>query len=314
MTDATACHYAGKHRPRMLRTHQRDCESSACHGCVECPERHCRVCEKRHVTVDGRGVDETCTSCLSDVRTGIAEIVDMATRMLGEAIMRGINSEAAHLEGPVASPAAWQQRGTYGHRYEPDSRLGDNHPLWVLGGWDLRVGRHLGHHRPGRLTLTDTAAYLNQHLTDLAHDGDFPFDELAEAVRDCHTHVEDTLYEGEKPDRGAPCPMCGRANLELDHGDAVDGSDDRWRCSRRACGAAYTEDDYRAKVEAVYVTHADRLTASQIATTYRVPEGTVRRWASGSNPTVRTRGKDSAGRQLYDVADVLAQRDRRNTA
>lgn len=289
----------------MLPTHQRDCESALCRGCQPCPERHCQLCYREHVTHEGRGTDQTCATCINQIRTHITGIVGYATRMLGEAIMRGINSEAADLHGPAANPLAWQQRGTYGHRYDPDTRLADNHPLWVLGTWEQKIARHLGQHRTGRVTITEAARYLDLHLTRLAHDHDFELDNLAEAISDCHTHMETVLRDGDQIDRGAPCPMCGRANLRKDHGDAID--DDRWRCPRHDCNAAYTEHDYRQKVQAIYVTQADRLTASQIAATYRVPEATVRQWASRGH--VRTHGKDDHGRQLYDVPDTLAKRD-----
>lgn len=55
-----------------------------------------------------------------------------------------------------------------------------------------------------------------------------------------------------------------------------------------------------------------RFTASQLKETYRIPEGSTRGWASKG--LVTKRGKDIAGRQLYDVADALAQRDRTNSA
>lgn len=353
--DTPRCHYAGKGQPRMLRTHQRDCEDAGCDGCVACPERHCRGCGRAHVTVDGRGTDQICVDCLRTVRDDIDSILEYSTRLLGEAIVAGINSTAAMLAGPAAEREAFRRRIEHAftaegcrERYRcpmhrPTVTVGpaceacthsscvlirradcvtvlaihqDNrdelHPLTVLGEWEDQIRAHLDQPSTDRITVTDAAGYIDGHLTRLAHDEDFPFEDLAAEVHACRVHLEQVLHDGEQVDRGAPCPMCGRANLEKDHGDTE--AEDRWRCPRRDCGAAYTEEDYRSKVQAVYVRHAKHLTASDIAATYRVPEGTVRRWASGPNPSVKTRGRDSSGRQLYDVAQVLAQRDRRASA
>lgn len=208
-----------------------------------------------------------------------------------------------------------------------DANLTELHPAYVLDAWDHTVRTHLDHDPDpgvtvdgGRVTagrrLTGTVQYLDSQLTRLAHDHVFPFKDLAAGIGLCHTHLENVLHDSPKPETGAPCPTCGRANLEHIHGDThmvVDGEivgpDDGWQCPRPACAQFWTEDEYRERVEGTYMQVADRLTASDIRATYRVPEGTVRRWASGDTPSVRTHGKDGRGRQLYDVADVLRQRD-----
>lgn len=383
----SACRFIATDQPRMLRTHSRDCNASGCEGCMPCVERHCATCGRRHV--DGL----RCASCVGDVRQDISQIAALTDRMLPEAMYRGVNSEAAHLEGPTADPNAWRQRRRYGYRdvvetkrsgetFRPDV-IGEDHPLWVLGTWDLLVTEHYGHHRTQRVTVTTAASYLKANLTDLAQDREFPFEELAREVRQCRGHLEDVLRDGERYDKGALCPMCGKAELVKDSGarqskgcgcgprpalrhaehgrcdcpfalrleTQEDGTqaavrvydydgeepdpghihtrpdlscvacrreaewetrhaehvqdapnDDRWQCPRRDCNGSYTEHDYRTKVEAVYVLHADALTASQIAHTYRVPEGTVYKW--GQRGQVRKRGHDGQRRVLYDVGDV----------
>lgn len=390
----TSCRFVATDQPRMLRTHVRDCNASGCEGCMPCQERHCTTCGRRHI--DGL----RCASCVGDVRQDISQIVALTDRMLPEAMYRGVNSEAAHLEGPTADPNAWRQRRRYGYRdvvetkpngdrFRPDV-IGEDHPLWVLGTWDLLVTEHYGHHRTQRVTVATAAAYLKANLTELAQDADFPFEELAREVRECRGHLEDVLRDGERDERGGLCPMCGDAALVLthatrqaepcdcgprpalrhaDHGPctcgfrlriewpspdeepvtvriyddelACDGhrrddlacvacqrqtewderhrkhadddpEEDRWVCPK--CHASYTEHDYQTKVAAVYVLHAGVLTASDIAHTYRIAEGTVRQWANRGQ--VRKHGRDAAGRMLYDVADVkrLTGRDTAESA
>jgi ssDNA-binding Zn-finger/Zn-ribbon topoisomerase 1 len=243
-------------------------------------------------------------------------------------------------------------------------------------------------HRTQQVTLETAAAYIKTNLTDLARDDEFPFKELADDIRRCHEHLEDVLRDGDRPEKGAPCPACGGPDLVKDFGrqqaepcgcgprptmkhaehgrcdcpyslrieqsengaavavrvypgdefppvdhihslpdldciacqkesawattHATHGgqAEPLWVCPNPTCHQTWTDHDYRMRVDAAYMLHAKTLSASQIRAAYRVPEGTVRRWASGKSPTVRTRGKDSEGRQLYDVGDVLDMRDR----
>lgn len=182
----------------------------------------------------------------------------------------------------------------------------DRHPLWVLGSWDILVSEHLEHHaRTGRVTVAAAAGYLAANLTDLARDPEFGWDDLAREVRDCRAHVERLMLVADYEQLGAPCPACGAARLRKDYGPAE--TEDRWTCRR--CRQWWTEGDYRAKVSGTYVAVASALTASQISGEYRIPEGSVRGWATKGD--VRKRGRDGNGRQLYDVEDVLACRDRK---
>lgn len=323
------CRWAGSDRPRLLRTHLAGCEDR-CDGCQPCPERHCQVCGRTHVTSEGRGTDQTCADCLGVARDDLGLIADMSARMLAEAMRRSVNSDAAMLAGPAADYETWQRRrrlivdaavfadeGSDEHRrlvaLAEDCR-DEKHPLWVLGTWDFLVREHLDQPTDERVTVAKSAAYLDGHLTRLAHDEGFDFAELSRDLRGCRGYLEDVLSEGEREERGAPCPTCGRSALVKHYGDTE--ADDRWTCPR--CGQWWTERDYRAKVAGTYVAVADALTASQIAATYRVPEGSVRSWAvlrpGEERPRVRKRGRDQHGIQLYDVADVLAMRDRRDTA
>lgn len=301
---------------RLLRTHQPDCDTAGCPGCDPCPERHCRVCATAHVTVDGRGADHTCGTCLATTRSNLAQIWTYSTRLLGETILRGINSQAAALAGPVGNLEAWHNRrmSALAGRIDPiwlTEQVDVHHPLWVLGTWEREGRRHLGQTvsaGTSQPTLTEARDYLDHHLTWLAHDDDFAFDELADDVHACRAHLENVLHDGDRPETGAPCPACGHRALVKDYGDT--DTDDRWTCPR--CNQWWTEHDYRAKVDGTYVHLAPALTASQIHATYRIPEGTTRSWAQRGK--IRKRGKDHLGRMLYDVADVRACRDETATA
>jgi hypothetical protein len=49
----------------------------------------------------------TCARCLGRTRTDIAQIVQRAALMLPEALVAGVDSEAANMAGPAADPEAW---------------------------------------------------------------------------------------------------------------------------------------------------------------------------------------------------------------
>lgn len=273
---------------------------------------HGRPC-RNEVTVDGRGSDLVCAWCLGGVRDHLKSIMTMSAALLGEALVRGLNSEAAHLTGPAADPETWDHRrlSALAARIDPhwlDDQVDLHHPAWVLGTWERHARDHLAQRvSPGtsRPTLTEAKTYLDGHLTRLAHAADFDFSQLADDVRLCHDHVERVLHLDEHHEVGVDCPSCGQARLRKDYGTTEDG--DRWTCPR--CHQWWTEHDYRAKVSGTYIAVSPVLTASQISAQYRVPEGSVRGWATRGD--VRKRGRDESGRQLYLVEDVLACRDRK---
>lgn len=189
----------------------------------------------------------------------------------------------------------------------------EQHPLWVLGWWDMAVAEHFGHTRTMRVTVESAVGYLSANLTDLARHDDFGFDELAREVEDCRDHVEDVLSVAPRRQKGAPCPVChasGRKAKELVREYAENEPNDAldlWACPTAVCGQTWTIDEYDKYVAREHVKHAERLTASQIAAEYRIAEGTLRTWAARGK--VRKYGVDMSGRQLYDVADALRMRD-----
>ncbi len=300
--------------------HVRDCNLSGCPGCQPCTERHCQICDREHVTVDGRGSDQTCALCIAKVRAHLAGVWSKSARMLGEAIMRGIrgvNTSAANLAGPTASPETWGYRrmSVLAGRVDPEwltaqgktlADEDDPHPMWVLGTWEHQVRLHLNQLRDPdqRSTLTEARDYLGEHLGRLAHDPEFDFAAMAADLERCHDHLESVLAEDDHPDTGAPCPVCGRAELVKDYGTEPE-DDVMWHCPR--CDNWWTDGDYRGKILNVYEGIATALTVSQISRVYRIEEETVRSWAKRGKITPR--GRDSSRRRLYDVAQALEARD-----
>lgn len=190
----------------------------------------------------------------------------------------------------------------------------ERHPLWVIGTWDMLVTEHLGHHRTNRVTIESAARYLATNLTDLARDEGFAFDELAREVADCVDHVENVMAVAIRHQRGAPCPVChasGRKAKPLVREYAEDQADDSldlWVCPSPECAQTWTIEEYDRYVEREHQDRATALTARQMASQYRVSEGSVRGWASRGD--VRRRGRDAQGLTLYDVADTLVMRDK----
>lgn len=293
----STCRRVASDQPRALTGRHHDhCTNPDCPGCQPCPIAHCGTCGHRHV-------DElTCPHCIDDARTNLNHIRDLSTQLLHEAIHRGVDSEAADLHGPTADPNAWRQRGRHGAAYTTEQRLGENHPLWVLGTWDMLVTEHYGQlERTTRVTIADAAGYLNRNLTDLAQDPDFAFNELAHELRACRTHLEAVLHDGEQIDAGAPCMTCG-VPLRREWGKlaAADG----WRCPR--CREFSTEDQYRFAVAHLHREEATHLTARDMEIRTGVAPSTVRAWASKGHVEKR---RDSE-RTVYAVADVLRHAER----
>lgn len=304
------CFWVDSQHPRMVRNrHGRDCNASGCRGCVPCEERACQLCGIEHTTVEGRGTDLTCAGCIGLVRDDLTQIVTMSARLLPEATHRGVRSEAADLAAACTDTTdgfeAWRNRQMSAVMGRIPGLPDDDglHPLWVLGSWETLVREHYEQPSSDRIGITTARAYLDGHLTRLAHDPEFAFDELAKDVRRCRGHLEDVLHDGERDERGAPCPMCGRARVVKSYGKSAD--DDKWTCPK--CREWWTEDDYRAKVGGIYLGVASALTDTDMQRRTRVAAATVRQWATRGK--VARRGRSPDGRQLYDVQDVIRVRD-----
>ena len=331
--------------------HGRECNTSGCPGCLPCvPEHgHCVTCQHRHLTKDERW---NCARCVGKVRENLRKIEAYTAQAHREVVQRGINSAAFMVAAPAADPEAHgflHQSATSGRlckcrkrgqtcpatveppRICPDAAAfiedarDELHPLTVLGWWEMLWREELCLPSDERITVGKARRFLDEHLTRMAQQLDPDFDQFRTEVAACRTWLENVLGEGARDERGVQCFMCGRARLVKWYDDdlvtledgTVTGAQDHLYCPREDCGHWWSEADYRAKVDGLYVQWAGCLTAAQIAETYRVPESTVRRWASGwtergiwQEPTVQRRGKSATGAALYDVGDVLAMRDR----
>lgn len=320
------CYRPSSDQPRMIHgRHASDCPGR-CDGCEPCSARHC-LCG-RHLTEVSHPI--TCPACVGETRDALDRIVYLTGQpLVGELLNRPPGSEASHLVGPAADPEQWRQRGRHGHHYDPDAMLGETHPEWVLGSWDLLVTEELGHDRRERVSIRGSAAYLGRHLTLLAQREDFAFEQLRAELGACVHHLETVLHASDAPERGAPCPRCGKALTQQQ--DRLLLPTGYWECRR--CHQVHTAAQYALIAGRWHVTTADRLCAADLAERLQVPASTVRRWASVRRrtsppvrvdgvmvpgvttefpPLLRSVGTDPYGRRVYRVAaaEALAQRRR----
>lgn len=346
-----SCRHVAKDQPRVLPgRHGDQCPEDVwhpplawvdCAGCQPCPQAHCAMpwCST-HVGAEML----TCPECVGSARDDIDGIGAMTMRLLTEAVHRGINSEAAMLDGPAADPDVFGRRLAlaidnrlcecqpaphpddfehpmecpYAKAYIDDAR-DEAHPLYVLGTWDMVVTEHYGHERTQRVTIASAAAYLTANLTELAQDPEFSFDQLAGEVRRCRSHMEDVLAEGEWIVRGAPCVQCGTRMVRV---ISDQGAQDAYHCT--SCKRTDKGDQYRYAVSVAYVASADELPARELAERIGRPLGTIKRWAGKQRgdllddgtveelpPLLPACGRHEDGRRLYRVEDAerLARRD-----
>ena len=330
--------------PVVPKGQHAEVQVTICLGCVPCPERHCNLCGHRHV--DGT---YTCPSCLSEIRKDMLRIVVLSGLPLLDELVRNdgdpFRSEAAALVGPVAHQEAWYhlRESALAGRIDDaflEFAKDEHHPLFVLGTWEMSWRQWLGHdlntlpddviphyarqwfgtHDPrDRVTIRGAVRYLNAQLSYMATQPDVPLDHLVTDLKGCVNYLESVVDDADE--RPKSCPQCnGRLVKVLDKkhegqtyrpGREDEDYDDRWICQARGCGRQWTDEEYRNKVKAAQEARATSLTASAIARVYDVAEGTVRVWANRG--LVAKRGRDTEGRRLYDVADVLTQRGTRDT-
>jgi hypothetical protein len=252
--------------------------------------------------------------------------------------------EAMVMLGPVADYDTWARRITVRLtvHYEgtlrglhPDPWMTDDlpsdpePPLLVLGFWE-DAWRHHNQHLPGMARTVDAAVgYLKQHLARFAQEPAPSFADFAVDMGRLRGRLEAILFDGVRDEKGAPCVHCGTMLVrrtaaprkpgprfcrghfgvcrwpprwDLDECVRFDrgGLRDVWDCPR--CKREYHENEYKNAVAAAYRAHAPALSADDLAVQVGVPKGSIYGWASTGR--VRRRGRDLAGRVLYDVADV----------
>jgi hypothetical protein len=299
-----SCRQIAKDQPRIIVGRHGDggedfCRDD-CPGCQPCTERHCRNCYRTHVT------GWTCPSCVSGARESLASIVEMSARVEVEATLRGVDSEAANLAGPVADPERWGhvQASIKAGRLPADwQEVADHelHPLQVLGTLDMIVCDALDHDRSGRITVASSAAYLGANLSDLAQDEWFDFPDMVARLRACKAHIERVLHDGEQIDTGAPCMEC---EIPLVREWGLLAAADGWRCPK--CREFRSEADYRLNVANTHRDTAEWLTAEQCSVKTKVAVGTIRVW--GTRGLVDRRV--DSGRTVYAIAQVEARHEK----
>lgn len=303
-----------------------------------CNHHHCAMRGRcpSHVNPDA-GIT-TCPRCIRRVKRDIETIVERITLLTFDAEVDGVDSEAMNLIARAAAPQQYAEKRRRLHEryeqlgwcewprsegYRPDD---PHHPYAVLTSW-AQVLEDAGWIKYHALhwTTTRAAAAIITALddTDLAQ-GD-AFEDLARDIARCRAHLDDVDHDSRTPDLGRPCPTCTSEHGKgpklrkrfATHpgtrpgqrcGDRLcpicDGRQDSWHCPDNP-EHAWTDEDYRARVDADYLEHATALTADQLAQRFGIKASLVRQWASRGY--VRKQGHDQHGRQRYSVKDVAAR-------
>jgi hypothetical protein len=280
--------------PRIIPSrHDDHCTDDACRGCQPCEEPHCRICIVTHV-------NGTCAECMAETREALHDIARMTDALPEEVEHRGVEGEAMMLLGPVADPEAFghMSASVAAGRVSPDylaDAIGETHPVWVLGTWDMRWRDALDHDTTELVTLAASVDYLDRTMTYMGGYPHVSFEDFARDLRRCRTHLEAVLHDGEQVDQGAPCMSCG-ARLERTWG--TDAKGDGWSCPR--CKQTSTDAQYRFAVMHLHRESAEWLTDRDMEIRTGVKAGTVRVWARRGQVEKR---RDSE-RTVYRVADV----------
>ena len=183
-----------------------------------------------------------------------------------------------------------------------------HHPLTVLGTWEMAFREDYGQPCDHKITVTSAAKYLDGMLSRIANDETQDWALFARELRDCCNHLEAVVHTLRRPEQGVPCPECSnedgagpRLTKHYVEHDRT-GASDWWGCVavREHSWPDYV---YRKWVADVYLEQADRLTASQIASQYGIPAGTIRQWVVRG--TLDKAGYRD-GRVVYNVEEVKA--------
>lgn len=261
------CLWNGANAPRVIKgRHDEDCaDRETCRGCQSCTEAHCRCCGHRHA-------DQTCAECSGQAREDLATIGLLTRKLTGEAIDKGVRSEAFALMSPAADPEAWGHMTTSLHvgrlpvGYLVCDRCdapwpcakhadGELHPDFVCGTWEFVWRDALDHETDAPFDLAESIRYLDQQLTYMSTFEDAPFEDFAADLRRCRAHLEAVLHDQNHGDRAnVGCfgtPEKGACGGALERKLAADGFEDVWTCRR--CRQTYTQAEYnfalRAKLE-----------------------------------------------------------------
>lgn len=243
------CKWDGKDRPRIIGgRHNESCADDQCRGCQPCTEPHCRVCGTTHAT-------GTCAECLATARATLHSIAQHCDALPDEVAHRGIDGEAMMLLGPAANPEArgHLEASIAAGRVPPDylDRADHElHPLFILGCWDMVWRDALEHDETESMDLPGVIDYLDRQMTYMAGYEHVAFEEFADDLRRCETHIRAVLHDQNQGDRAnIGCFECG-ADIERRLGD--DGFEDFWTCTR--CRRRYTVAEYNFALRAALET------------------------------------------------------------
>lgn len=217
-------------------------------------------------------------SLMATVAGDLRAVVAMHERLLAEAVhsandplMPGGKSMVEL--GPVANLETWanlidglERRWLdyYGLPGEDMPNWAENEddtwepPLQTLLFWSESWRHERGYPLEGRRPTIATEASFLRHSVEWAWDHEPHFEDFAKDVAAARRCVEDTLHEGDRAERGAPClyETCNGARLtrRLKPTRDKDGAKvwvhTDWKCRR--CGSSWTEDRYAAMVTAAH--------------------------------------------------------------
>lgn len=300
VSDELRCTWRGSGQPRgIIGRHVSDC-TGECRGCEPCPERHCICCGHNH------SLDQTCPSCLAEVRTDIGLIefmlrVRLRAQVTDGSSLTGSGSVKLMASSDIPGGEAMVEIGPYSdggaatdrlqkddERVRPEATISQIMGSWSQD-WTESAGgtvRHPSNH--------DHVTWAAKHHP--------AFDDFAREIREHRSRLEDMLHDGERADLGAPCFVCHRP-LERHYGKS-EGNDSWWceKCKKDLGVAEYVEE-----VGKNYRRNAEWLTAEDVSETYQIPRGSLSSWASGGD--VRKKRDMNTGRMVYNVKDALTRRD-----
>lgn len=237
-------------------------------------------------------------------------------------------SEAVLMLGHVANPEAFNYRLDAARDTSHAADQFEADLLYMLATWEDLIREERDQPTDLRATVERAADYLRESITwclSNDEDGNMHFlgiDRMAEDIAKAKAHLENLLHAGDRSDRGVPCLRCATA-LVKDWGECderceprAEGhepeSHDRWRCPNAECPVEYVDGaELGLAIKNTARQYAEWLTGPDMEIEYRVPASTVRRWASGDEPTVRKKRDINVGLMVYNVADVKEQRDAR---
>jgi hypothetical protein len=165
----------------------------------------------------------TCARCRLRTRNDLRQIVERAALMLPEAMVSGVDSQAAMLAGPAADYRVFSARRNLDKRWimdhiperqmmramknllEDDDEL---HPYSVTTRWAMMLAEDYGLELPAVLTVSNACAFLERLLSRVSNDEEQDYRLMAAELKRCRTNLESVMRDSQTPERGVPCPTC----------------------------------------------------------------------------------------------------------